>query len=44
MKTTNLTKGAWKNLSAVIIATNSTASTTNATGSTVKCFRITTSP
>jgi len=44
MKATNLTKGAWTDLGAVIVATNSTASTTNAAGSTVKFFRITTSP
>ena len=40
----NLAKGVWTNLGAVIIATNSTASTTDATGGTARFYRITTSP
>jgi hypothetical protein len=40
----NLTKGVWTNLGAVIVATSSTASTTNAADGTVKFYRITTSP
>jgi hypothetical protein len=42
--TTNMTKGAWTNLGAAIIATNSTASTTNATGGMARFYRITTLP
>ncbi len=41
---TNLTKGAWTNLGAVIVATNSAASATDATGGTVKFYRITAAP
>ena len=41
---TNLTKGACTNLGAVIVATNSTASTTDAAGGMVNFYRIMTSP
>jgi len=40
----NLAKGVWTNLGAVIVATNSTASATDATASAARFYRITTSP
>jgi len=40
----NLAKGAWTNLGAVIVATNSTASTTDLTSGTTRFYRITTPP
>ncbi|HUA67846.1 MAG TPA: glycosyl hydrolase [Candidatus Saccharimonadales bacterium] len=41
---TNLAKGVWTNLGAVIIATNGTASTTDVTGGTTRFYRIITPP
>lgn len=40
----NLTKGIWTNLGAVIVATNSTASTIDVSGGTTRFYRITTPP
>jgi hypothetical protein len=40
----NLTKGIWTNLGAVIVATNSTASTIDVSGGTMRFYRITTPP
>jgi beta-mannanase len=41
---THLTKGAWTNLGGVIVATNSSASTTDGFGDTTRFYRITTPP
>jgi hypothetical protein len=41
---TNLPKGTWTSLGAVIVATNCTASATDDAGGTTKFYRITTAP